>query len=1211
MEAVAAIIGSALIEPFKVVFGSIYAAMKNRFKIHSNYNHLERDITLVSALKSRLRSGLDDEQLQHLLPTTQVQDWLSKVEELENNFNSLRSTVTESGITSDSASCCSRSLHCKLSNNIAKQIVKAKQLIEEGKPFENMIVGVPAVARPVQYIEVTSIKGQPTASTNLAKMMDLLKSEEYKRIGVWGMGGVGKTTLVKNLNNELTDDPTFNIVMWVVVSQNATVESIQSKIAERLELHMMNKEVSKESMASRLYNKLKGERFLLILDDIWEEINLDVVGIPRPNEHTGSKIILTTRDFNVCQQMLTDIDLEMGRLHPEEAWKLFSETVEEEVVNDDQIKPMAEAIVEECDGLPLALIIVGASLRKKREIGLWECALHALQKSEPSRIRGVEEKVYKPLKWSYDSLPGQQLKSCFLFCCLFPEDFEIATHKLVQYWVAEGLIDEQQNFEQLQNEVVRIVDYLKDSCLLERGQRLNHVKMHDVVRDVGVWIAKSLEEGCKSINKAGISGTQISQQFNCSERVKRVSFMESNIEFLPSYNIQCAEASTLFLQGNQRLLEVPNTFLQGFQMLRILDLSDTKIQYLPDSLLQLGELRALFLENCRELFELPSLATLGMLQVLNCSGSAITKLPEDFEKLRNLRQLDLSGTSKLRKISSEKLSNLYSLEFLNMRGSATKWGMRKVNDENIPFEKLLCLDQLLSFHIDLEDISHVTAEHVSWLRRINNFYINVTHHHNCSYRTYLFHTKSVFFSGFLFSGDESIGWLLVHAFHCEIKDCKGVDLMLDNMVRSSVTLGPFVNLKRLEICNCCISVKRSSQGCVTECDLLPNLEELFFSDLTELESISDFSNFLGLRFTKLRTIDVHDCYQLENLFTMDGTLQTLAQLKLIFIRRCKKLSEVFKNTSTNNFVPMLKFLTLDGLPALEEICKANESWNSLEQLRVGECRMLLKLPLSVQCAENIKSISGEQNWWNQLQWDNENFKTQLQPLFKPRLINTVMIGLQNAGKTSLVNVVATTGGYSEDMIPRLSHKIMEEPETPNAFSGAAAMSQETAMFSDDIDSSCSTPYVSAPSNPGRNQPHCGFYYSAPASPMHFVLSTTSLISSASVHSEASVAAAAANSSFEFDFSSRLAGEGDACAGSMSSADELFFNGQIRPMKFSTHLQRPQVLAPLLDLDESEEADMDRSEEHACRGRDLKFRDRSLGRRTRSASNEKKEKVTSL
>lgn len=145
------------------------------------------------------------------------------------------------------------------------------------------------------------------------------------------------------------------------------------------------------------------------------------------------------------------------------------------------------------------------------------------------------------------------------------------------------------------------------------------------------------------------------------------------------------------------------------------------------------------------------------------------------------------------------------------------------------------------------------------------------------------------------------------------------------------------------------------------------------------------------------------------------------------------------------------------------------------------------------------------------------------------------------------------------------------------------------MFSDDIDSSCSTPYVSAPSSPGRGQPHCGFYYSAPASPMHFVLSTTSVKNAAST--------SISSPSEDFDFSARLTTEGGGAAdGSMSSADELFLNGQIRPMKLSTHLKRPQLLAPLLDLDENEE-----EEENSFRGRDLKLRSRSLRRRTRSMS----------
>ncbi|XP_009757553.1 uncharacterized protein [Nicotiana sylvestris] len=148
---------------------------------------------------------------------------------------------------------------------------------------------------------------------------------------------------------------------------------------------------------------------------------------------------------------------------------------------------------------------------------------------------------------------------------------------------------------------------------------------------------------------------------------------------------------------------------------------------------------------------------------------------------------------------------------------------------------------------------------------------------------------------------------------------------------------------------------------------------------------------------------------------------------------------------------------------------------------------------------------------------------------------------------------------------------------------------ESGMFSDDIDSSCSTPYVSAPSSPGRGQPNSGFYYSAPASPMHFVLSTTCVkknVASTSISSP----------SEDFDFSARLITDGAAADGSMSSADELFLNGQIRPMKLSTHLKRPQILAPLLDIDENED-----EEEKGCRGRDMKLRNRSLRRRTRSMS----------
>ncbi|XP_024032248.1 uncharacterized protein LOC112094787, partial [Morus notabilis] len=141
---------------------------------------------------------------------------------------------------------------------------------------------------------------------------------------------------------------------------------------------------------------------------------------------------------------------------------------------------------------------------------------------------------------------------------------------------------------------------------------------------------------------------------------------------------------------------------------------------------------------------------------------------------------------------------------------------------------------------------------------------------------------------------------------------------------------------------------------------------------------------------------------------------------------------------------------------------------------------------------------------------------------------------------------------------------------------------------------CSTPYVSAPSSPGRCTSGAaagGFFYSAPASPMHFVLTSNSASSSSS---------SSANDAVPLGFEFELGPSGSGPTRPMSSADELFLNGKIRPMKLSTHLEKPQSLAPLLDLNDDVEEVVELCFE-AVRGRDLRLRDKSLRRRTRSMS----------
>ncbi|TKY61558.1 hypothetical protein E2542_SST11409 [Spatholobus suberectus] len=169
-----------------------------------------------------------------------------------------------------------------------------------------------------------------------------------------------------------------------------------------------------------------------------------------------------------------------------------------------------------------------------------------------------------------------------------------------------------------------------------------------------------------------------------------------------------------------------------------------------------------------------------------------------------------------------------------------------------------------------------------------------------------------------------------------------------------------------------------------------------------------------------------------------------------------------------------------------------------------------------------------------------------------------------------------------------------ELQTRSSNSSSTSDANPDPPLFDDIDSTCSTPYVSAPSSPGRGPIATGgFFYSAPASPMHFT------ITAASTHSPSS-SFEKNSSSCDFEFSARFGSTGVGGPGSMSSADELFLNGQIRPMKLSTHLERPQVLAPVLDLEEEEEEENEEVESRV-RGRDLRLRDKSLRRRTRSLS----------
>ncbi|KAI9185872.1 hypothetical protein LWI28_011461 [Acer negundo] len=174
----------------------------------------------------------------------------------------------------------------RLSKETARMLKEIERLLKVGNIAVKM-AGQNFLSIAVEHIPGPSIVNQITASQNLAKVMDLLNDNDVLRIGVWGMGGVGKTTLVQNLNNQLkrsSSMPQFGIVIWTTVSQNLDLKKVQIQLAERLNLNASMEE-SVQRLAIKLHQRLQKEKFLLILIDVWEPIDLDSLWVPQSDSY--------------------------------------------------------------------------------------------------------------------------------------------------------------------------------------------------------------------------------------------------------------------------------------------------------------------------------------------------------------------------------------------------------------------------------------------------------------------------------------------------------------------------------------------------------------------------------------------------------------------------------------------------------------------------------------------------------------------------------------------------------------------------------------------------------------------------------------------------------------------------------------------------------------------------------------------------------------
>ncbi|XP_040935938.1 probable disease resistance protein At4g27220 [Gossypium hirsutum] len=273
-------------------------------------NELKRKVMELNGVKEDTDSRMNAELQPRKKLKTEVQIWLENVERINGKVQKLNEQIGES-IT------LTRGFHA---DDVLKRTREVEELIQQGKFQEGLVVDHPQWIE--QVLSITTLSGE-SAKACLEEIWQCLMDDEVGKIGVWGMGGVGKTSIMKLINNQLLKEMgKFHIVIWITVSKDKSISKLQKDMESKIGISFCGDEdeITRAGMLFETLSRKSG--LVMILDDIWEEVSLEKVGIPEPS--TGSKIVLTTRSFDVCRKMSCRA-IKVKPLVEKESWKLFSE----------------------------------------------------------------------------------------------------------------------------------------------------------------------------------------------------------------------------------------------------------------------------------------------------------------------------------------------------------------------------------------------------------------------------------------------------------------------------------------------------------------------------------------------------------------------------------------------------------------------------------------------------------------------------------------------------------------------------------------------------------------------------------------------------------------------------------------------------------------------------------------------------------------------
>ncbi|XVE99632.1 hypothetical protein REPUB_Repub03eG0216500 [Reevesia pubescens] len=539
-------------------------------------------------------------------------------------------------------------------------------------------------------------------------VLDQLMKEEdrlHDVVSIVGMGGIGKTTLAKQVYNHNDVKRHFDCCVWAFISQQCVRrEVLQGILVKVLSPSEEGRELvdkfKEDELIERLHHFLKGKRYLIVLDDIWKTEDWDSLKPAFPKGNKGSKILFTTRNKDVA--LLADpcnSPIELPLLTNDESWKLFRRKAfprhktKWSNARSKEFEMLGKEMLKKCGGLPLAIVLLGGLLATKKSWNEWELALRNIN----AHLNKFQQQDYHYggvngiLGLSYDELPFF-LKPCFLYLGHYPEDWEISKKELIRLWIAEGFIST--SFEGgdmlIEDVAEQYLEELINRCLVQVGRRdhtgtgVKTCRIHDLLRDL--CLLKGQEE-----NFLGIIQPPLIENDGHSLDVILTASMPRRIAIHPSKRYVCLKGKhpnlrSLLLFQNEELLKLNISECNDFKFLRVLNLVRNNISKwrVSSEIGNLHHLRYLGLKCSKNIILPQSTGKMKSLHTLIIRSDSV-KIPNVLFLLERLRHILLPRWyDVMRYFPLDSLKNIETLKYIRVRNL----------DKNSPVLKLINIQNL-------------------------------------------------------------------------------------------------------------------------------------------------------------------------------------------------------------------------------------------------------------------------------------------------------------------------------------------------------------------------------------------------------------------------------------------------------------------------------------------------------------------------------------